>query len=55
MLADREITCNDVYLVATQPKPLFSQKEGDAYTRGCQGDLLTNREKITIYTYAYFN
>ena len=54
MLADREIKCTGVYLVAIPPKPLVSQNEGDAYIKGCQGDPLMYREKITIYTYTYF-
>lgn len=45
MLADREIKCNDVYLVVTEPEPLVSQKEGDPYTKGCHGDTLKYREK----------
>lgn len=42
-MADREIKCNDMDLVATQTKPLVSQGESNAYIRESQDDPLKYR------------
>lgn len=45
ILTDREIKYNDVDQVTTQPKPLVSQGDGNAYIREFQDDPLKHRRK----------